>query len=300
MLPRGVKFSLQLLTQSFQNPTTTFPPRRSLLIPQAPQVPQAPQFLPLPLAPLAPPHPAPPSLVSSKSLRNSAVPVVPLVRLPIHLLVLAFTQCLSTAQVTPTDGPNGRLLWLNCGVDGGGWNPPFIRASDLITQDLTTALKNPNSPFKSCAPYLDLFNKYANINGIPPILATSISMQESGCNPATVGGAGEQGLMQITQDKCGGAPGGNCRDPDFNIRTGLAYFKSTLDSNGGNVLLTMGQYNGWDVGMTIAKATAAAHTGCCRCQNNLDYLQQVMNGWLQNLDPYAANLGLYFNLNKCN
>ena len=38
-------------------------------------------------------------------------------------------------------------------------------------------------------------------------------MQESGCNPNAVGGAGEQGLMQITKDKCGGAPGGNCQDP---------------------------------------------------------------------------------------
>lgn len=38
-------------------------------------------------------------------------------------------------------------------------------------------------------------------------------MQESSCNPETVGGAGEQGLMQITKDKCNGAPGGNCRDP---------------------------------------------------------------------------------------
>lgn len=37
-------------------------------------------------------------------------------------------------------------------------------------------------------------------------------MQESSCNPGTVGGAGEQGLMQITKDKCGGAPGGNCKD----------------------------------------------------------------------------------------
>lgn len=38
-------------------------------------------------------------------------------------------------------------------------------------------------------------------------------MQESTCNPATVGGGGEQGLMQLTWDKCGDAPGGNCKDP---------------------------------------------------------------------------------------
>jgi len=48
---------------------------------------------------------------------------------------------------------------------------------------------------------------------VPPILLASIAMQESTCNPGTVGGAGEQGLMQITPDKCGGAPGGDCQDP---------------------------------------------------------------------------------------
>lgn len=38
-------------------------------------------------------------------------------------------------------------------------------------------------------------------------------MQESSCDPSTVGGAGEQGLMQLTKDKCGSAPDGNCKDP---------------------------------------------------------------------------------------
>jgi membrane-bound lytic murein transglycosylase MltF len=37
-------------------------------------------------------------------------------------------------------------------------------------------------------------------------------MQESSCNPSAVGGAGEQGLMQITREKCKGAPNGNCKD----------------------------------------------------------------------------------------
>ena len=46
---------------------------------------------------------------------------------------------------------------------------------------------------------------------VPPIFLSAFAMQESSCNPATIGGAGELGLMQITKDKCGGAPGGNCR-----------------------------------------------------------------------------------------
>lgn len=48
---------------------------------------------------------------------------------------------------------------------------------------------------------------------VPSILIASIAMQESTCNPDTEGGGGEQGLMQLTPDKCGGAPGGNCKDP---------------------------------------------------------------------------------------
>lgn len=76
-------------------------------------------------------------------------------------------------------------------------------------------------------------------------------MQESSCNPHTVGGGGEQGLMQISKDKCGGAPNGNCQDVDFNIRTGTKFFADTLNGNGGNLLLTLGNYNGWPKRMTI-------------------------------------------------
>ena len=43
-------------------------------------------------------------------------------------------------------------------------------------------------------------------------MLASFAMQESSCNPSAVGGAGEQGLMQITKDKCKGAPNGNCKD----------------------------------------------------------------------------------------
>lgn len=34
------------------------------------------------------------------------------------------------------------------------------------------------------------------------MILASIAMEESGCNKDTVGGAGEQGIMQITKDKC--------------------------------------------------------------------------------------------------
>jgi hypothetical protein len=124
-------------------------------------------------------------------------------------------------------------------------------------------------------------------------------MQESSCNPNEVGGAGEQVLMQIKKDKCGCSPGGNCKDPDFNIKVGARFFADTLESNNGDVLKSIGQYNGWAVGLTIGKATAARSGSCCRCQQNLDYLHQFLNGWCQNINAYERGLGKYFNLDVC-
>ncbi|TBU56376.1 lysozyme-like protein [Dichomitus squalens] len=207
----------------------------------------------------------------------------------------------ASKQITATDGPNGNIDWMNCGLYDGGWNPPHVTVNDVITVDLGAALGDSNTPFKACGPYIDLFYKYAGEHGIPPIIVASIAMQESTCNVHEVGGGGEQGIMQISKDKCGGAPGGNCQDPDFNIRTGVAFFAQTLSDNGGNLLLTLGNYNGWPKGMTVASATAARWTDCCLCQNNLDYLVQYLNGWFLNRDPYTGTprIGKYFNLDAC-
>ena len=47
--------------------------------------------------------------------------------------------------------------------------------------------------------------------------------------------------MQITKDKC--AAGVDCKDPDYNVRTGAQYLKGRLDQNNGNLMLALGQYN---------------------------------------------------------
>ncbi|KAL1728083.1 glycoside hydrolase family 23 protein [Schizophyllum commune] len=200
-----------------------------------------------------------------------------------------------------TAGPNGRIEWLNCGLNDGGWHPPFVTINDVVTVDLNEAIQKPDSPFKACQDFVWAFQQYGNENGIPPIMLASFAMQESTCNPNTVGGNGEQGLMQITQDKCGGAPGGNCKDVAYNVRTGAEYFKGVLDSNGGDLLQSIANYNGWRVGMTYGDATAAQWNGNCFAQNNLDYLHQFLNGWCQNIDAYTHQppLGQYFNLNAC-
>ncbi|KAF8806281.1 lysozyme-like protein [Phlegmacium glaucopus] len=207
----------------------------------------------------------------------------------------------ATKEPSATSGPNGSEDWLNCGITGGGWTPPLIRIDQVIAMDLDQAIGTPGSPFQKCSPFIGLFKQYAWQHGIPPIMIASFALQESSCNPDTVGGAGEQGLMQLTKDKCGDAPGGNCKDPDFNIRTGAKFFADTLASNGGNVLLSIGQYNGWTPGLTYGAGTAAGYGSCCRCQNNMDYLQQFMNGWLQNKNVYGGwpRIGKYFNLDIC-
>ncbi|KAI0305544.1 lysozyme-like domain-containing protein [Multifurca ochricompacta] len=174
----------------------------------------------------------------------------------------------ATETVSKLQGPNGHIDWINCGVTSGGWTPPRVEMGQLITASLDSAR---HTAFAACSDQIiATFNKYGNQFGIPPIVLASFAMQESGCNPSTTGGAGEQGLMQITKDKCGGAPNGNCKDIDFNIKTGAQYFTNVLAQNNGDVFKTIGEYNGWSVGMTYAGATQAAHSSCCRCQNNLD------------------------------
>ncbi|KAG2015757.1 hypothetical protein CC2G_008997 [Coprinopsis cinerea AmutBmut pab1-1] len=207
-----------------------------------------------------------------------------------------------SAHTTSESGVNGHIDWLNCGVHSpGGWQPPYISLGELNMRPLGSALEDPNSPFHACRDFIWIFEQVGGEFGIPPIMLASFAMQESSCRPDTVGGGGEQGLMQITQDKCGGAPGGNCREPFFNIRTGARYFAQTLAANNGDVLISLGQYNGWNRGMTFERATAARYSACCRCQNNLDYLHQFLNGWCQNINAYNNNnrLGKYFNLDVC-
>jgi len=203
----------------------------------------------------------------------------------------------ASTKVTKLSGPNGNIDWINCGISGGGWTPPRVEIGQLITVSLDSAR---HTAFASCRDdIIATFEKYGNIHGIPSILLASFAMQESFCNPSAVGGAGEQGLMQITREKCVGAPNGNCQDIDFNIKTGAAYFVGLLTANNGDTFTTIGGYNGFSLGMTFSDATRAAHTSCCRCQSNLDYVHQFVNGWLQGVNAYDAGLGKYFNLEVC-
>jgi hypothetical protein len=191
-----------------------------------------------------------------------------------------------------TSGPNGDENWINCGVDGAGWVPPPITFDNLIYRDLAEVLNEGSSPFDACSQYLSIFESASADTGIPTIFLASIALQESGCNPTVTGGAGEIGMMQITSEKCP-TDGSDCYDAATNIRIGASYFQTVLnDQCNGNVACTMGAYNGWQPGLTVQSANNYA---ICAQHNNLDYLQNVFNGYLQGVDPSSLNMGIYHN-----
>lgn len=194
--------------------------------------------------------------------------------------------------------PNGSEEWLNCGINSpSGWNPPMVTMNQLIASDLTAS-----GVFAACADYIDRFNQYGGQYNIHPIMLASFAMQESSCGPGKTGGNGEAGLMQLASENCNGAPDGangqpNCYDVNFNIQRGAELFASLVTGNGNNVVTAVGLYNGWTLGMTKNDATAAASQGDCWAQNNLDYIYQLFNGWMQDKD--GSQIGQYFNLANC-
>lgn len=88
---------------------------------------------------------------------------------------------------------------------------PSLPASHTLGHSSNTAQSTEVSSISdSVIRWTELTFKY--LYTVPPIILAAIALQESTCNPSTVGGNGEQGLMQLTVDKCSNAPGGNCQD----------------------------------------------------------------------------------------
>ena len=69
-----------------------------------------------------------------------------------------------TEQVTKTTGPNGSIDWLNCGLEGDGWNPPYVHVTDLITVDLDDAIAQ-GGPFTKCKQFIGLFKQFGSQYG---------------------------------------------------------------------------------------------------------------------------------------
>ncbi|EJD52390.1 lysozyme-like protein [Auricularia subglabra TFB-10046 SS5] len=203
----------------------------------------------------------------------------------------------ATTEIGTTSGPNGDEDWLNCGLESGGWSPPPLTIDEIVRVDLEDALKDPDSPYHACENYLDIFNKVGNELGVPSIYIAAFALQESNCNPDITGGGGEQGMMQITSDKCVNPPNGNCKDPEYNIGVGARYFADQLKEHNGNVLETVGTYNGWWPGMTKDKVLSQSNP-CW--QQNMDYMMQFFNVWLQNKNAYGSKkYGKHHNYDAC-
>ncbi|GAA5848187.1 hypothetical protein JCM8547_004436 [Rhodosporidiobolus lusitaniae] len=199
-------------------------------------------------------------------------------------------------------GPNGAQSWLNCGLSkeepDGKWTPPHIELSQLKSVALSDALQL--DIFSACRSYSSAFESASSTHSIPAILLVAIAMTESSCNPDAKGDNGDAwGLMQILSDKCDGAPGGDCADPEFNVGRGAEYFNTVLEEFGGSTLLALGQYNGWYEGLTYNKATEIGKDqSTCVYQNNLDYMETVLNGYMQGVD--GQQLATVKNLEICN
>jgi len=225
----------------------------------------------------------------------------------------------ATDNISPLSGPNGAISWMTCGINSTGWTPSYATVSDIIAADLTSALNQGNSPFQACSSVLSIIEKYsAQYKGIvrtrtqsqQKVILTrdygqcllSLSHHLLCKSPAANQTNKVRGVNRVSCRflRTNGAPNGNCKDPDFNIHQGTQFLANTLAANNGNILVTIGEYNGWYKGMTYAKATAAASTSCCHCQQNLDYIFQMLNGWVLNRNPLAQpRLGEYFNLDVC-
>ncbi|KAF3407134.1 hypothetical protein DPV78_001761 [Talaromyces pinophilus] len=209
----------------------------------------------------------------------------------------------ATEQVTPGGGPNGSEDWLNTGIDGDGWNPPFMALDDIIHVDLNTFYNGFGS---SCQQYDQYFQSAASQYDVDPVILAIIAMQESSCN-ADAGGP-TPGLMQVS---CDNYPNGVCTDSiQDNVNAGTNYLVSQLSAFNGNAIEAFGSYNGWFTAGNGLNNNQGLTTGYpCSSEGqsngepqNLDYLQQIFNGWMMGLDVYGDDswIGEYHCAGQCN
>jgi len=208
----------------------------------------------------------------------------------------------ATINISSTSGPNGNIRWLNCGLSpdspDSGWTPPPVSLDDIViyTPGLDEAASDKASPFTQCKQYVAVFEAAGAMYNLSAFLLAAFALQESSCKADAVADAGTYGLMQLSRDKCVNV---DCLDPKVNIKIGAALLRQLIDGNPNNFFAAIGGWNGWYPGMTY-NDVMAHRSSCCYCQQNLDYLHQILNGWLQNRDAYATpRMGEFFNLDIC-
>lgn len=215
------------------------------------------------------------------------------------LFGLSFSGSCTSPQADD-EHPNGKSDFLACGINKynplSAWNPPHVKLSDLKMISSSEATKK--DVFKPCAPYKSAFDQAAQKYRIPSVLLMSFALQESTCQPHLDGNNGEVGIMQITSDKCEGHSREACKEVSYNVDRGAAYVRRMLDEHDGNALAAFGAYNGWEPQkMTYASATSRKYG--CYAQNNLDYINQLLNGFCQGKDGYSDEFKVFGNLAAC-
>lgn len=206
-------------------------------------------------------------------------------------------------------GPNGSEAWLNTGVDGDGWEPPFLDINTLSHISLDDYYQGVGS---QCEQYDEYFQSSGSKYNIDPAILAFIAMQESSCN-ADEGGPTpvcrattmkrredmltrrQQGLMQCDASNCQNGQS-SCQYPiQDNVDCGAWVLRSGLDSADGNAVKALGAYNGWfTAGSGLNGNKGLTDTYPCSSEGqsngspqNLDYLHETLNGWFMGYDVYG-------------
>lgn len=144
---------------------------------------------------------------------------------------------------------------------------------------------------RNCKQYDRYFQIGGDSHGIDPTILAFIAMQESSCQ-ASAGGP-TPGLMQVS---CANYPNGICTDSiQDNVNAGANYLRGRLRAYGNNALAAMGSYNGWFQAGQGLNGNKGLTTGYpCSAEGksnglpqNLDYLQETLNGWFTGQNPYG-------------
>lgn len=191
-------------------------------------------------------------------------------------------------------GPNGSQAWLNTGLEGNGWEPPFLDINKIAHIDLETYYQNVGAP---CRQYDQYFKSAGDKYNIDPAILAFIAMQESSCN-ADAGGS-TPGLMQCDPSNCQNGRG-DCQYPiQDNVDCGAHVLRAALDNTGQNAVHALGSYNGWftaddGTGLNGGKGLTASYPCSSEGRShgdpqNLNYIHEILNGWFQGYDMYGSD-----------
>ncbi|KAH8892484.1 hypothetical protein GQ53DRAFT_840867 [Thozetella sp. PMI_491] len=215
----------------------------------------------------------------------------------------AQTNPAATGACSPTRGganacgPNGSEAWLNSGLKGNGWNPPFLDINKLTHISLSEYYTGVGKP---CQKYDQYFQSSGKKYNIDPAILAFLAMQESSCD-ANEGGP-TPGLMQCDPANCQNGQS-SCQFPiQDNVDCGAWVLRSALDASGQNAVHAIGSYNGWfnaDDGWGLNGGRGITEGYPCSGEGqsnglpqNLNYIHETLNGWFQGFDMYGDDQDL--------